>query len=172
MREFIIPPRAIETPDSPVVFLAGPVQGTFDWQEKAAEHLIASGLHMDVVSPRGDPDLYKKPSTWLDDNKQTPWEKYHLRLARDQGCLAMWMAAQDYETPGRVFAQTSRIEFGRIAGWMDYNPDIRFVFGIDPSYAGGNRTYFEEVCAEFDLTVHATTGSWCDDIVNQIAQTP
>lgn len=168
MSEFVTPPKIIETPDAPIVFLAGPVQGTLDWQQRAADQLLASNVPMDVVSPRGNLELYEKPSVWLDNDQQTPWEKHHLRLARDKGCLAMWIAAQEFETPGRVFAQTSRIELGRIAGWMDYNSDIRFAFGIDPDYAGGNRTYFEEICGEFDLTVHSTIESWCTEIIDKV----
>lgn len=170
MREFITPPPRIDTPGAPVVFLAGPVQGTRDWQQEAAELLFDHAVPLSVVSPRGPEGLYRAPSSWLIDGEQNPWEKHHLRLARDTGCLAMWMAAQDYPTPGRSFAQTSRIEFGRIAGWMDYNTDISFVFGMSPHYAGGNRTYFEEVCAEFSVPVHDRLDEWTEAIIEELSR--
>lgn len=89
MREFITPPHRIDTPDAPVVFLAGPVQGTRDWQQEAAELLFGHEVPLSVVSPRGPEGLYRAPSSWLADGEQNPWEKHHLRLARDTGCLAM-----------------------------------------------------------------------------------
>lgn len=170
MSELIIPPHRLEAPHSPVVFLAGPVQGTHDWQREAAEQLFKHQPNLAVVSPRGPESLYRSPSSWLADGEQTPWEKYHLRLARDTGCLAMWLAAQDNATPGRAFAQTSRIEFGRIAGWMDYDPSLSFVFGINPRYEGGNRTYFEEVCKEFDIPVHDKLDEWTEAIAEELGR--
>lgn len=168
MAEFIIPPR--EGASDATIFLAGPVQGTHDWQREAATQLLDAlpQPNVDIVSPRGLKELYAKPSPWLDTEQQTPWEKRHLLRAREQGCLAMWMAAQEFETPGRVFAQTSRIELGRIAGWIDYNPDVRFVFGIDPHYMGGNRTYFEQLLAEFSLPVHDNFQEWCAAIAEEL----
>lgn len=169
MSEFITPPYEITQPDNTPIFLAGPVQGTIDWQAKAAESIISSSSHpMSVISPRGSVELYRHPSPWLDDGKQTPWEKRHLLLARDKGILAMWMAAQSFETPGRAFAQTSRIEFGRIAGWMDYNPEVQFVFGIDPQYQGGNATYFREVCDELAIPVQTTLDEWSVAIASRL----
>lgn len=168
MSEFITPPFSIQQPDNPVVFLAGPVQGAHDWQSEVAEVLLENEPSLSIVSPRGPEGLYQPPSTWLTDEEQTPWEKHHLRLARDSGVLAMWMAAQDYDTPGRAFAQTSRIEFGRIAGWLDYNPSVHFVFGVHPGYRGGNRRYFEEVCDEFAIPVQDKLDEWCEAIREEL----
>ncbi len=169
MSEFIIPPHQIKQPDNPVVFLAGPVQGAHDWQRAAANHLIDAGAEASIISPRGLPELYKEPSPWLNNELQTPWEKHHLRLARDKGVLAMWMAEQVYETPGRAYAQTSRIELGRIAGWLDYNsPNIKLVFGISPEYIGGNQTYMEQVCNEFNIPVQRRLDEWCAEILRKL----
>lgn len=166
--EFIIPPHPIRHPENPVVFLAGPVQGTDNWQAEAADILLQSPVNMSIISPRGNQELYNAPSAWLERGEQNPWEKHHLRLARDTGVLAMWMAEQTYETPGRAYAQTSRIEFGRIAGWLDYKSDIKFVFGISPRYQGGNATYLQEVCAEHNISVQHDLGDWCLEIIERL----
>ncbi|NCU38122.1 hypothetical protein EOL96_03660, partial [Candidatus Saccharibacteria bacterium] len=65
MSEFVIPPYSITQPDKPVVFLAGPVQGSYDWQLCAASRLSAAPVDITIVSPRGEPYIYKKPSVWL-----------------------------------------------------------------------------------------------------------
>ena len=168
MSEFIIPPHNISQPDNPVVFLAGPVQGSYNWQAVAANQLLASPSAMSIISPRGAPELYKKPSAWLDAEQQTPWEKYHLRLARETGVLAMWMAAQNYETPGRAHAQTSRIEFGKIIGWMDYDPTMRFVFGVDQLYNSGNQTYMEQDCKDHSIPIARSLDEWCEQIIQKL----
>ncbi len=168
MSEFIFPPNNINNPNNPVVFLAGPVQGAEDWQKAAADMLLAQGAEASIISPRGAPELYQKPSAWLDNNKQNPWERHYLRLAREKGVLAMWMAEQTFETPGRAYAQTSRIEFGFIAGWKDYNPDLDFVFGVSDTYQGGNKTYMQEVCGEIGVPVHNSLGTWCAAILERL----
>ena len=80
----------------------------------------------------------------------------------------MWLAAQEIETPGRAFAQTSRIELGRIAGWIDYNPSIRFVLGIDPRYRGGNETYIRQLAEELQLPVADSLDEWSVAIARKL----
>lgn len=169
MSEFIIPPNQITESENPVVFLAGPVQGARNWQARVGADLLSQSLtDITVVSPRGNPPLYAPTSYWMSEGLQTPWEKHHLKLARDQGVLAVWMAEQIYETPGRVYAQTSRIEFGRIAGWLDYNPAISFVFGVDPKYKGGNQTYMEEVCGDLNIQIARNFGAFTTQILERL----
>ncbi len=168
MTEFIYPPRHIETQTRPVVFLAGPVQGTYDWQAGVAERLRTLGANADIVSPRGQDDLYTQPSQWLESGQQNPWERRYLRLARDMGVIAFWLAAQEYGTPGRAYAQTTRIELGRVAGWKDYNPAIKLVFGVDQRYQGGNQTYMEEVCEELGVPVQRDLNDMSEAIITEL----
>lgn len=168
MAKFVIPPQ--EGIADRTVFLAGPVQGTHDWQREAAMRLVDAlpQPNIDIVSPRGLKELYVKPSPWLETEQQTPWEKRHLVRARENGCLAMWFAAQEFETPGRAFAQTSRIELGRIAGWIDYDKDIRFAIGIDPQYRGGNETYIRQLAEEHELPVASSLDELCAKIAGKL----
>jgi hypothetical protein len=154
------PPLEIEASNKePVVFLAGPIQGAAEWQMRAVEILQAAedlhhkALTIHVANPRRD---------YLDGEfsyaAQVSWEKAGLLRAAKYGAIIFWFAAQDSEQPyeqGRAYAQTSRIEFGRVMGWHDYNPDINIAIGIEPGYQGSERYYL--TCAEEkNLRVYTT----------------
>jgi len=168
MAEFIIPPH--EGTADTTIFLAGPVQGTHDWQREAASQLMDAlpQPNIDIASPRGLQELYAKPSSWLGAEQQTPWEWRHLERARVRGCLAMWFAAQEFDTPGRVFGQTSRIELGLIVGWMHEHETVNFVFGIDPHYIGGNETYMRQLAQHNQIPVQNSVDGWCEAIAKKL----
>lgn len=159
------PPEALTIHKSePLIFLAGPIQGASDWQMDAVG-IIAdekcerrSGANLHIANPRRN---------YLEDSfnyeKQVKWEKLGLKRAAKNGAIVFWFAAQDpdqeYEE-GRAYAQTSRIEFGRVLGWFDYNPFIDIVIGIENGYTGSER-YFRTCAQEKRLPLHKTLSEVC-----------
>lgn len=139
----------------PVMFWAGPIQGAPDWQREATE--IVSKLKytqtktIHVANPRRE---YVDGT--FDYAEQVQWEKRHILRAAKYGAVLFWFAKQDstleYEE-GRAYAQTSRVEFGRVCGWKDYARNINLVIGIEPGYTGSER-YFRTCAEEFDIPVH------------------
>jgi hypothetical protein len=149
--------------DAPLMFLAGPIQGSPDWQTPTA---LLIGRHFEgthVATPRRQTDV------GFDYNEQVAWEKAHLRRSRELGVIMFWFAAQDhtlsYEA-GRAYAQTSRIELGRAIGWHDTNP-FPLVIGFDPAYSangGGNERYIRTLAEEANLRVHDDL----DDVIDEV----
>ena len=166
MAELITPPTHLaphQFAQRYPVFLAGPVQGTHDWQAEFGDYLAAASDAILPMSPRGSDEVYAAPDFSV--IEQIRWEKRHIRIARDMGHLSVWFAPEEYPIPGRAFAQTSRIELGRFVGWRDLDRSIRLSVGIDPDYHGGNRAYIEELCAELGIPCHASSEALLDEIV-------
>lgn len=163
------PPTMTEIPDNkPLVFLAGPIQGAPLWQPRATDiidSLITTDNDVYVANPR---------RAELDENfvyaDQVAWEKAHLRRAAKHGAIIFWFAAQDPTQPyeaGRAYAQTSRIEFGRVLGWRDYNPDVQLALGVEPGYVGSHN-YFKSCAIEQKLPLFTTIEDTCIEVVRNL----
>lgn len=162
------PPNAANlTLHDRAIFLAGPIQGAPNWQAQAVNRLqdydSAIGAH--VFNPRR-PFLAEN----FNYEQQVMWEKAYLRRAARFGAIIFWFARQDPKLPyekGRAYAQTSRIEFGRVMGWLDTQPDIKLSIGVEPGYSGSEK-YFKSCAAEFGLPIHTELGKTCDDAAELI----
>jgi hypothetical protein len=153
------PPEA--SPDikdnEPLLFLAGPIQGAPDWQSEVIETIIGkrigvgSKATLHIANPRRE---YLDGAFSYPD--QVNWEKRHILRAARYGAVLFWFAKQDptiaYEE-GRPYAQTSRVEFGRVCGWKDYAHNLNLVLGVEPGYTGSER-YFRTCAEEYDIPVH------------------
>ncbi len=168
--EIYYPPENLELPDSePVLFLAGPIQGAPDWQKYASNYFLREpyvlmhSLH--IANPRRE---------YLDEkfnyDAQVEWEKAALLKAARNGAIIFWFAAKDPDQPhetGRAYAQTSRVEFGRVMGWLDYNPAISLVVGIEPGYKGSEK-YFATCAAEKNLAIYSDLDEVCAAALDSI----
>jgi len=137
-----------------LVFLAGPIQGSDDWQTQTALELIHH-LDVDVASPRRD----AASNDEFDYVEQVTWEHAHLERSFAKGVIAFWFSKQNHDLPyetGRSYAQTSRVEIGRALGWNDLKP-FPLVVGFDPEYTsggGGNERYIRAMCKAAGVEVY------------------
>jgi hypothetical protein len=143
--------------EDPTIFLAGPIQGAPNWQANATE-LIRHKARLCpndtvVANPRRaiiDPKKFNYA-------EQVAWEKQNLKRAAEHGAIIFWFAAQDPQEPyeeGRPYGKTTFGEFNRVVGWMDYDPSINVVVGMDAQYDGLSRRYIIELVNEKSLTKH------------------
>lgn len=145
MSEIINPrqSRPLEN-DEPLVFLAGPIQGAPDWQSEFAAHILERHEDVVVATPRV-PDGIDRDS--FDFNEQVDWEDHHLLRAANLGGIAFYFAAQDRSLPyreGRAYAQTTRIELGKVLGWRRFMP-LNVAVGFDEAYEGGSERYIRRM---------------------------
>jgi len=111
MSKLILPPNYLKKIDGPLIFLAGPIQGSYRWQDKAIEIIQDLAPELYIACPRRDihlkgdftPDMY---------NEQVDWETYHLRKAGKNGTILFWLAKEAKHNCTRAYAQTSRFELG------------------------------------------------------------
>lgn len=152
----IVPPEQFSF-DARFVFLAGPIQGTWDWQAEAAAMLTP---HIAVANPRrpkwGENDEYKD---------QVAWESKHLGAAWYRGGgILFWLAKPTHDIPGRAYAQTSRFELAewythlRCRELRDRGP---LVIGIEPGFSG--ERYIRTRIAQdmMYLQIHETLEDTC-----------
>jgi hypothetical protein len=123
------PPEIVEIV-GPVIFLAGPIQGSDDWQERAAETIGASGVELAIADPRRD---YFEEA--FDYNSQVDWETHYLRRAASDGCILFWLPTETVHDCGRSYAQTTRFE---LAEWKVRHEQggVNLVVGIDRQFSG------------------------------------
>ena len=133
MSEIVLRPPDIIDVDSPVIFLAGPIQGAANWQSQAIEiiHNLDNGIV--VASPRKD---YAEGTFVYE--KQVDWETHYLNTAAKLGAIVFWLASQATVTPGRAYAQTSRFELGEWKSKHEQEGTL-LVVGIDEGF--GNARY-------------------------------
>jgi hypothetical protein len=170
VKRFLQPPQRQELPEMPLVFLAGPIQGAPNWQSVLGKQLLVHNKNVLVASPRRA-GVDKKDFVYAE---QKAWELDHLRRATKFGVAAFWFAAQDPELPyeaGRAYAQTSRIEIGKVLGWKDFEPQIQVVVGFDPNYAangGGSEKYIRDECRQYDIPVQTSVNAMQSAIVSAL----
>jgi hypothetical protein len=138
-RILLTPPEIVET-NSPVIFLAGPIQGGPDWQSEAADFIHDFDATLIVASPRKD-----YPEGTFVYEKQVDWETYFLRTAGRAGVIAFWLAAQVEETPGRSYAQTTRFELAEWKMRHEYE-GTKLTLGIEDGF--GNARYIRRRFAQ------------------------
>jgi len=147
-----------------LVFLAGPIQGSPDWQTPTAEELLHHLPDVHVASPRRIAESHDE----FDYNEQVLWELNHIRRANKLGVVSFWFAARDFTLPyeeGRSYAKTTRNEVNRAFGWYDYKP-FPLVLGFDPNYTptgGEGERHIVAMAKELELPIYDSL----EDIIDQ-----
>lgn len=103
----IMPPDDTILQSAPTVFLAGPIQGTTDWQATACALLDKEDFI--IANPR------RTSFIKLDDkgfDEQVKWESYWLKRASRDGFILFNLAKETEHTCNRAYAQTTRFELG------------------------------------------------------------
>ncbi|MDI6738322.1 MAG: nucleoside 2-deoxyribosyltransferase domain-containing protein [Nanoarchaeota archaeon] len=151
MTNAIYAPNYLENIDSPVIFLAGPIQGVHPWQEEAIKLIQALDPKITIANPRRN--IEKKGDFTTDMyNEQVDWETFHLRKAGENGCVLFWLAKESSHDCSRAYAQTSRFE---IAEWKmrhEFNK-ANIVIGIEDGFTGAKyiRRRFMQDCPEVPI---------------------
>ncbi|MBI4918353.1 hypothetical protein HY837_00350 [archaeon] len=144
MAELLIAPKYKEV-KGPVVFLAGPIQGTHSWQEEAIKYFQKKAPHIHIACPRR--------LKWTEDDEkfnydeQVDWETHHLNRAAKEGVILFWLANENDHSCDRCYAQTTRFE---LAEWkVKHERDgVKLVIGIDTKFSGSKyiQKRFPEDC--------------------------
>jgi len=129
--------KAIRSPErinsSDIIFLAGPIQGTWNWQESVIESLKDLESSFVIASPRRQ-KIDRKNFTDVTYNEQVDWETEYLRRAK---IIVFWLAKETKHDCKRAYAQTTRFE---LAEWkLKYESNMTkfdLIVGIEPGFSG------------------------------------
>lgn len=141
----VVAPDYID-PGYPLIFLAGPIQQTWDWQSKAVKIILSSDPKVWVANPRRpikiSGDLPPK-----DYEIQVDWETNYLRKAAATGSILFWLAKETEHRCDRAYAQTTRAE---LFEWKVKHQIDRtsLVIGIEEGFSGAKyiRHRLEQDC--------------------------
>lgn len=158
--KLILAPEYIDV-EGPVIFLAGPIQGAQDWQNKAIKIIQKSAPDLHIASPRRE---------YLDKEfvyeKQVDWETHYLRRAAQNGVIMFWFAKKFEHDNERAYAQTSRFELGE---WkIRHERDgVKIVVGIGEEFTGAKylRRRFSQDCP--DIKIHTSLEETCKEAVGE-----
>lgn len=142
-----IPTNYLKDPTAKAVFLAGPIQGSKDWQSKAIRIIHKIKPKVIIFSPRR-----KYLDGEFDYNEQVDWETYHLNVAGKRGVILFWLAKESKHDCSRSYAQTTRAE---LFEWkVRYEEDkAKIVIGIEKGFSGERyiRRRFAQDCPKVEV---------------------
>lgn len=152
---------------SKVIFLAGPIQGAENWQQKVCDYLsfyfkdVKTSEQIYIANPRRVLAFEKTDIEASEFSSQVKWESFYLRLASKTGTILFWIPNQTEEHPDS-YAKTTRFELGEWFGQIKYfsngidmqlmNSNI--VVGIEPNFPG--RKYIQERLNDFNMKLWTT----------------
>ena len=145
MIKLIVPTDSVKfvEEDSPLIFLAGPINGAPAWHEKAIDLIDkATGSLIYIASPKREKEYNKDYSKILakTDNiisfeDQLTWERYYLSVAANNGAIMFWLPVAETHDCYRTYARDTRGELGEWRGMMQYSsPNI--VIGAEEKFDG------------------------------------
>lgn len=152
MGKVIIPNTYVSDLKTPLIFLAGPIRGAPNWQDKAVEFLLSQEPNLIVASPRRG--IRNKIAPYIakgDENhfsRQREWERYYLDIASKTGAIMFWLPGEKNHKCSKVYGATTRVELGQWMTAYRYDKSTRFCVGSD-----GN--FHELRTIEYDLKMDA-----------------
>jgi hypothetical protein len=141
----ILPKTKVElNSDWPVFFLAGPVQGGDDWQQRCYIEIQKYLTFFYAVIPCRYPEdhiLMQVAEKGINNffERQTMWERFYLKIASIKGCIIFWLPCESKINPrkdGLPYAMDTRGELGEWRGQMMYNSEIKLVIGAEEKFPG------------------------------------
>lgn len=133
-------PDTTELKNKKVIFLAGPIKYTYDWQDDVIYELENCGQELPnviIANPRRlqgtiPINQFKKQ----DHNIQVKWETKHLAEAAKTGLITFFLCNQETNDPNQTYARTTRFELGEWFGELKNKTDIKLIIGYDDEFAG------------------------------------
>jgi len=148
------PPDKWYDNDTKLIFLAGPIKGSDNWQQQAVELINKANPEISIANPRRDVLKELIKDDWA---IQVEWETFHLRMASAKGAIMFWLGPETSHSCDNSFAKTTRFEF---AEWFTHykyrkihNPDnkLKIILGIDDKFPGRDYIVYRVFndCPEF-----------------------
>ncbi|MCX7666152.1 MAG: nucleoside 2-deoxyribosyltransferase domain-containing protein [Gemmataceae bacterium] len=92
--QLVIPPAYLDL-DGPLIFLAGPIQGTSDWQSAAIQIIRQLAPEIHIANPRRELVNEK-----FDSDAQIEWDTHYLRRAAQEGAIYFGWLPRNFLSQG------------------------------------------------------------------------
>lgn len=133
----LYPTQIIDQQNKLIIFLAGPIRCTANWQSILIDRLLVDEFVLDnvcVASPRGE-TIYEKFDTQKE-KEQIKWETHYLSKASENGIIVFFLANQTQPDENESYARTTRFELGEWFAELKYRDDITLIVGHDGNFQG------------------------------------
>jgi len=179
MSGLIIPRYKLEV-QGRTIFLAGPIQGTSIWRNKATEYLFKRNKEIYVASP----DIRVKKASGQNEvfssetfRYQLDWECYYLDQASKKGAILFWLPNQTENMPlneetgfPQPYARDTRPE---TAGWgwklLESNPEAKVVIGGERNFDGWDVIKRNFLRIRPSMKFYSTLEETCDEALRLAA---
>lgn len=137
--EILYAPNEVNFKGRKVIFLAGPIRCTYDWQAEVINKLSKEydTNHIILATPRRETGLVssKRFNHQIHD-VQVNWEIKHLAKAAQHGIITFFLSDQTERDPFQSYARTTRFEFGEWFGELKNRDDVVIIVGYEESFPG------------------------------------
>lgn len=115
--------------DGPMIFLGGPIRGTYRWHDDAIAYIHQIDPEIHIATPCSYPFHGNH-------GLQNDWVVRNQERAAEEGSLLFWMSRETGHKCNRSYAQEARFELGEWAAnsWRD---GVKLVVGIENGFTGG-----------------------------------
>lgn len=132
----------------PFFFLAGPIRGGGDWQQRMVYRLLETvGNDFTAANPCRYPQnhpLYhlRMPGEETFFKRQLEWERFYLEYAAKyapRGAILFWLAREDENDPRTEDLPYARDTLGELGEWrgrMMHDSSLRVLIGANPDFPG------------------------------------
>lgn len=135
---------AVDFDYGPFFFLAGPVRGGDDWQQKFCNILRCYIPQFTAALPcRYGEDHPLMPHSihghMGEFVHQQYWERHYIEIAAEKGCLVFWLPEESKAHPrdnGEPYALETYGEIAEWRGHLMHDPTLRIVIGAEAGFPG------------------------------------
>jgi len=180
--KIILPNTKISNLKAPLIFLAGPIKGAGNWQNRAIEILQSLNPTTYIASPNMQVQSNhlenQARSNELNFQYQLDWERYYLKKASETGAIMFWLPTQIEAMPiskksgfPTVYARDTRPE---TSGWgwklLETNSNARVIIRGEEGFDGYDVIKRNFLAIKPNTTFHSTLEQTCQEAIKLAAQ--
>jgi len=137
MRGVIIPRTYVEEINNPLIFLAGQIRGTPNWQDEAIKLLFSKNSDLVIASPRRG--VREGIATYVIQGedyfpRQRAWERHYLGISSKKGSILFWLPGEENHDCNKVYGAMTRLELGQCLANYRHDSSVRFCIGSDGNF--------------------------------------
>ena len=175
-------------PDSPVIFLAGPIKNAPEWREEMINIFLEKNKKVFIASPEENIEQLKKdiannahirvpnannfgcrPCKIF--SRRRAWEQYYLNFAaREKGCIIFWLPGEKLkkEDENKIYAHITMLELGEWIARKAIDPDINLIIGTDGHFPQWSTIEYEINTEIQDIKIFYSMREVVDEAIKAI----
>jgi hypothetical protein len=142
MGKLLIPNTYVEELEFPLIFLAGPIRGSPNWQDEAIKFLFSLNSDLYLISPRrGVREEIAEYIAKGDEkhfSRQREWERHYLDIAgkkSNKGAIMFWLPGEVNHDCQKSYGAGTRLELGEWMANYRHDNNVRFCIGSDGNFS-------------------------------------